>query len=200
MPRQGRGTLLTGVRPFPLTALRHPTVATLLDDHRALLGDLLDGLGSPLHVVLPEVFEENIARLRQAFAETGADVDILFAKKANKAGCFVSSAAALGAGIDAASSAELVKALAGECRDTGSASPARRRTTHCTPSPSGTTAWSQSIRSANSTGWPRPRGSRTGGSGCCCERGRAVNRAAGSGWPPPSGTRPSDCAWSSPTT
>ncbi|QWF77889.1 alanine racemase [Amycolatopsis sp. CA-230715] len=113
MPRQGRGTLLTGVRPFPLTALRHPTVATLLDDHRALLGDLLDGLGSPLHVVLPEVFEENIARLRQAFAETGADVDILFAKKANKAGCFVSSAAALGAGIDAASSAELVKALAG---------------------------------------------------------------------------------------
>lgn len=113
MPRQGRGTPLTGVQPFPLTALRHPTVTTLLDDHRALLADLLDGLGSPLHVVLPEVFEENIVSLRQAFAETDADVDILFAKKANKAGCYVRSAAALGAGVDVASSSELVKALAG---------------------------------------------------------------------------------------
>ncbi|MDG4764928.1 alanine racemase [Solwaraspora sp. WMMD406] len=88
-------------------------MATLLDDHRALLVDLLDGLGSPLHVVLPEVFEENVAALRQAFAETGAEVDILFAKKANKADCFVRSAAVLGVGIDAASTAELVKALAG---------------------------------------------------------------------------------------
>ena len=78
-----------------------------------LLAELLDGLGSPLHVVLPEVFEENITALRQAFVESGADVDILFAKKANKADCFVRSAAALGAGIDAASTAELVKALAG---------------------------------------------------------------------------------------
>ncbi|MFD9960083.1 alanine racemase [Amycolatopsis sp. NPDC058986] len=113
MPRQGQGSLLTGVQPFPLTALRHPAVTTLLEDHRALLADLLDGLGSPLHVVLPEVFEENVTGLRQAFIESGADVDILFAKKANKADCYVSSAAALGAGIDVASSAELVKALAG---------------------------------------------------------------------------------------
>ncbi|EMD28637.1 alanine racemase [Amycolatopsis azurea] len=113
MPRQGQGTLLAGVRPFPLTALRHPAVTTLLNEHRGLLADLLNGLGSPLHVVLPEVFEENITGLRQAFAETGADVDILFAKKANKADCFVRSAAALGVGVDAASSAELVKALGG---------------------------------------------------------------------------------------
>ncbi|WP_409496747.1 alanine racemase [Amycolatopsis sp. cmx-11-12] len=113
MPRQGQGTLLTGVRPFPLTALRHPTVTTLLDDHWALLADLMDGLGSPLHVVLPEVFEENVTGLRQAFADAGAEVDILFAKKANKADCYVSSGAALGVGIDAASSSELVKALAG---------------------------------------------------------------------------------------
>ncbi|MFY1632258.1 alanine racemase [Solwaraspora sp. WMMB335] len=105
--------MLTGVHPFPLTALRHPAVATLLDEHRDLLAELLDGLGSPLHVVLPEVFEENVTALRQAFAETGADVDILFAKKANKADCYVRSAAALGVGIDAASTSELVKALAG---------------------------------------------------------------------------------------
>ncbi|QES52117.1 amino acid decarboxylase [Streptomyces venezuelae] len=104
---------MAGVRPFALTALRHPKVSTLLADHRVLLADLLDGLGSPLHVVLPEVFEENVARLRQAFAESGATADILFAKKANKAGCYVRSAAALGIGVDVASAPELVKALAG---------------------------------------------------------------------------------------
>ncbi|MFJ3927042.1 alanine racemase [Streptomyces sp. NPDC090022] len=101
------------LRPFALTALRHPTVSTLLADHRALLADLLDGLGSPLHIVLPEIFEENVAELRRAFAEAGADADILFAKKANKAGCYVTSAAALGLGVDVASVPELVKALAG---------------------------------------------------------------------------------------
>ncbi|MGQ0775600.1 MAG: hypothetical protein ACT4NY_14470 [Pseudonocardiales bacterium] len=87
--RHERGVRVLGVRPFALTALRHPTVSTLLDDHRALLADLLDGLGSPLHVVLPEIFEENVAGLRQAFAEAGADADILFAKKVNKADCYV---------------------------------------------------------------------------------------------------------------
>ncbi|WP_051716255.1 alanine racemase [Streptomyces bikiniensis] len=102
-----------GVRPFALTALRHPAVSKLLADHRALLGDLLDGLGSPLHAVLPEVFEENVGELRRVFAETGVTADILFAKKANKADCFVTSAAALGVGVDVASAPELVKALAG---------------------------------------------------------------------------------------
>ncbi|MCZ7456419.1 alanine racemase [Streptomyces sp. WMMC940] len=102
-----------GVRPFALTALRHPMVSSLLTDHRALLADLLDGLGSPLHIVLPEIFEENVVGLRRAFAEAGATADILFAKKANKADCYVRSAAALGVGIDAASTPELVKALAG---------------------------------------------------------------------------------------
>ncbi|WP_030222059.1 alanine racemase [Streptomyces bikiniensis] len=113
MSRQRSERTRAGVRPFALPALRHPTVSTLLADHRTLLADLLDGLGSPLHVVLPEVFEENAGRLRQAFAEAGADADILFAKKANKADCYVTSAAALGVGVDVASAPELVKALAG---------------------------------------------------------------------------------------
>ncbi|MFF0549412.1 alanine racemase [Streptomyces sp. NPDC004311] len=101
------------VRPFALPALRHPAVSALLADHRALLAELLDGLGSPLHVVLPEVFEENVARLRRAFAGAGVTADVLFAKKANKADCYVRSAAALGIGVDVASAPELVGALAG---------------------------------------------------------------------------------------
>ncbi|MFF0483602.1 amino acid decarboxylase [Streptomyces sp. NPDC004435] len=111
--RQRTERTTAGTRPFALPALRHPTVSRLLEDHRALLADLLDGLGSPLHVVLPEVFEENVGRLGRAFAGAGADVDILFAKKANKADCYVRSAAALGVGVDVASTPELVKALAG---------------------------------------------------------------------------------------
>lgn len=108
-----RGTSSTETQPFTLAALRHPWVTTLLRDHRALLTELVDGLGSPLHIVLPEIFEENITGLRRAFAEAGADADIFFAKKANKADCYVRSAAALGAGVDAASTPELVKTLAG---------------------------------------------------------------------------------------
>ncbi|MFF8828587.1 alanine racemase [Streptomyces sp. NPDC015131] len=107
------GLSTAGVRPFALPALRHPTVSTLLADHRTLLSDLLDGLGSPLHIVLPEIFEENVTGLRQAFAEAGATADLLYAKKANKADCYIRSAAALGIGVDAASTPELVKSLAG---------------------------------------------------------------------------------------
>ncbi len=100
-------------RTIVLAALQHPRVAALLCDHRDLLTDLVDGLGSPLHIVLPEIFEENLARLRQIFTDAGVDADILFAKKANKADCFVRAAAAAGAGVDVASTPELVKALAG---------------------------------------------------------------------------------------
>ncbi|WP_229784254.1 alanine racemase [Pilimelia anulata] len=88
-------------------------MAALLDHERALLASLLDGLGSPLHVVLPGIFEENVAALRATLLDVGAAADILFAKKANKAGCFAESAARLGVGIDVASAPELVKALAG---------------------------------------------------------------------------------------
>jgi diaminopimelate decarboxylase len=104
---------VTKTIPFALTALRHPAVSALLDKERALLDSLLAGLGSPLHVVLPEIFEENVAALREAFAEVRVEADILFAKKANKADCYVRSAAGLGIGIDVASTPELVKALAG---------------------------------------------------------------------------------------
>ncbi|MEV4281741.1 alanine racemase [Actinoplanes xinjiangensis] len=88
-------------------------MSALLDRHSVLLESLLEGLGSPLHVVLPEVFEQNVLALRDAFAAAGADADILFAKKANKANCYMRAAAELGIGVDVASAAELVNALAG---------------------------------------------------------------------------------------
>ncbi|GGK20311.1 hypothetical protein GCM10010124_11170 [Pilimelia terevasa] len=99
--------------PFALTALQHPAVSALLDAERALLESLVDGLGSPLHVVLPEIFEENVAALQATLHDVGVDADILFAKKANKADCYARSAASLGIGIDVASAPELIRALSG---------------------------------------------------------------------------------------
>jgi diaminopimelate decarboxylase len=99
--------------PFVLEGLRHPAVSALLDRESALLESLVDGLGPPLHVVLPEVFEQNVVALRDAFAQSGAAVDLLFAKKANKADCFVRSAARLGIGVDVAGPHELISALSG---------------------------------------------------------------------------------------
>jgi diaminopimelate decarboxylase len=98
---------------FPLPALQHPTVSFLINERATILAELTDGLGSPLHFVLPRIFEENVSRMTREFADLGIDARILFAKKANKADCLVRSAARLGIGIDVASAPELAKALAG---------------------------------------------------------------------------------------
>ena len=97
--------------PFTLTAHRHALVDELLSNHPQLLHELRYGLGSPLHVVLPQVFRENVVRLQNVFLDLGVEGSILYAKKANKANCFVKESANLGIGIDVASEAELSKAL-----------------------------------------------------------------------------------------
>lgn len=96
----------------PLPALRHAMVNAMLGAHVDLLRTLVDGLGSPLHLVFPQVFEENAQRFRAAFAQANIPAQILFAKKANKADCLARRCSSLGVGIDVASSGELAKALA----------------------------------------------------------------------------------------
>ncbi|TLM78133.1 alanine racemase [Microbulbifer harenosus] len=99
-------------RPFPLSARQHPAVAALLRKHPCFLSRLADGLGSPLHVLLPQVFAENVRCMREVFREHGLENQILYAKKANKADCFVHTAAQLGIGVDVASSGEFARTLA----------------------------------------------------------------------------------------
>lgn len=98
--------------PFRLMAHRHAFVASLLDSHVHFLEELISGLGSPLHVVLPQVFVENVGRLQQVFEGYGLPGKILYAKKSNKADCFVRACAMQDIGVDVASSGELAKALA----------------------------------------------------------------------------------------
>lgn len=100
------------VTPFTLTAHQHPQVRALLHAHADTLAELTEGLGSPLHIVLPQVFADNARQLQAVFTEWGLDNTLLFAKKANKAPCFAKACATLGLGVDVASSAELAKTLA----------------------------------------------------------------------------------------
>lgn len=100
----------SGLSPV-LPALKHRFVQRLLANHLPLLRELADGLGSPLHLMLPKVFEENAAAFNERLRAAGVDGLVLYAKKANKARCLVERCAPLGLGVDAASVEELTQAL-----------------------------------------------------------------------------------------
>jgi diaminopimelate decarboxylase len=99
--------------PGGLPSLRHPWVEQLLNAHAPTLHELVEGLGSPLHLVFPAILGANIKSFQQAFTEAQVPGSVLFAKKANKAESFVRACSEHGIGIDVASVAELEKALAG---------------------------------------------------------------------------------------
>lgn len=104
------------VKPQPgtgLPGLRHPWVDRLLSEHLPTLESLVEGLGSPLHLVFPTVFAANVQAFQEAFTQARVAGELLFAKKANKAGSFVTACAENHIGVDVASAAELEKALSG---------------------------------------------------------------------------------------
>jgi len=112
MDRPNQKAMTASVLSLPqLPALRHPLTAHLLEKHRGLLSELSKGLGSTLHVLLPEVFDDTARQFRQALDDAGVDGFVLFAKKANKGRSFVERCPALGIGIDAASLQEAEQAL-----------------------------------------------------------------------------------------
>lgn len=94
-----------------------PLTARLEDWHRALMGDagrvadLLAAHGSPVNVLNPAPMGRNAAELRAAARACGLPVRIMFARKANRALCFVDEARRLGLGVDVASERELGQTL-----------------------------------------------------------------------------------------
>ncbi len=94
-----------------LVARQHSLIQQIFREHERELLQLLRGLGSPLHVVLPQVFAENICRFKQVLSDAGIQSRILFAKKSNKAACFVQACLHHQIGIDVASLGELTQAL-----------------------------------------------------------------------------------------
>jgi len=97
---------------FSLTAHQNNLVASILNDYFGKLRELVYGLGSPLHIVLPQVFCGNIRNFKNAFYENKISGMVLYAKKANKADCFARSCADSAIGVDVASKEELAKTLA----------------------------------------------------------------------------------------
>ncbi|HEV7808886.1 MAG TPA: hypothetical protein VGO80_23990 [Solirubrobacteraceae bacterium] len=84
----------------------------VLGDEPALLHELAAGIGGPYHLLFPERFDAAAARFGAVLAEAGVDGRVYFAKKANKAACWVRRCAELDVGVDVASLGELRGALA----------------------------------------------------------------------------------------
>jgi diaminopimelate decarboxylase len=95
----------------PLTARLESWQENLLADAERLSA-LVEAFGSPLNLHHLEPFDRNVGALLDVARARDVELEILFARKANKALAYVERARILGIGIDTASEAELEQALA----------------------------------------------------------------------------------------
>ncbi|GGK76034.1 alanine racemase [Mangrovihabitans endophyticus] len=84
---------------------------TALLTEKALLTTVVDALGSPLGVVLPQRLADNVAAFRAVYSRHHLTGQIFYAHKANRSNALVRELAATDAGVDVASLAELQHAL-----------------------------------------------------------------------------------------
>jgi diaminopimelate decarboxylase len=94
----------------PLTARLEPWAVDLLSDRRRCR-ELVDTYGSPVNVLRTAPMVRNMAELRDAGADAGVDTRVFYARKANKALCFVDTAVRAGHGVDVAGERELRQVL-----------------------------------------------------------------------------------------
>lgn len=96
--------------PLFLDPKLEPPLTSLLTSDRFLHG-LVDGLGSPLNVVVPERIAENVSRFRSVYRHHHLEGEISFAHKANRSSALVRRLATTEATMDVASLDELRHAL-----------------------------------------------------------------------------------------
>ncbi|MGW4354956.1 decarboxylase [Nocardia sp. NPDC004582] len=101
---------MTAAAPPGLPAKMHALVSEFLATPGAV-EDAVAEFGSPAHLVFPQVFAQNLERLRAVLAARAAGFRICYAHKVNQSRAFVATAHAAGVGIDVASEAELRGAL-----------------------------------------------------------------------------------------
>lgn len=94
----------------PLTARLEPWAVSLLSDG-GRCRSLVEDHGSPVNVLRTVPMVRNMAELRDAGANAGVDTRVFYARKANKALCFVDTAVQAGHGVDVASERELQQVL-----------------------------------------------------------------------------------------
>jgi len=80
-------------------------------EQEELLQQLLHGLGSPLNIILPEMFERNINQFRDVFKKHKVNGSIYYAHKANKSSALVAEAKKQDIQLDVASIKELEDGL-----------------------------------------------------------------------------------------
>ncbi len=93
-----------------LTPKKNQVVDELLENQN-LIEELADGFGSPLNIMLPECFKQNIEAFREVYRDHGIEGKIFFAHKANKSKSLIAQGYEEGIGIDVASENELKNAL-----------------------------------------------------------------------------------------
>ena len=93
-----------------LPPLIHPLVRSFLA-REDVVADVLSRYGSPLHVVFPDIFAENVASFRQVLDGRGLEYRICYAHKANQSRALARAALDEGISIDVASPGELASAL-----------------------------------------------------------------------------------------
>ena len=81
----------------------------------ALLRSWVERHGSPSNLHHPAPFVRNVRALQQIASDRAVDLEVLFARKADKALLYVDTARDLGIGVDTASAVELTEALAHGC-------------------------------------------------------------------------------------
>ncbi|MEE1768132.1 Y4yA family PLP-dependent enzyme [Streptomyces sp. JV185] len=97
--------------PLFLDPKLEPPLTSLLASSR-FLHSLVDGLGSPLNVVVPDRIAENVSRFRSVYRRHHLEGEISFAHKANRSSALVRRLATTDAAMDVASLDELQHALA----------------------------------------------------------------------------------------
>ncbi|NEE41058.1 Y4yA family PLP-dependent enzyme [Streptomyces sp. SID7982] len=96
--------------PLYLDPKLEPPLTSLLAS--PVLHGLVDGLGSPLNVVVPDRIADNVARFQSVYRRHHLNGKIYFAHKANRSTALARRLTTTGAGMDVASLNELQHALA----------------------------------------------------------------------------------------
>ncbi|MFD5744745.1 alanine racemase [Streptomyces massasporeus] len=97
-------------RPLYLEPRLEPRLRSLVAAH-GTLHSIVDALGSPLHVVVPDQIAENLERFRSVYRAHHLSGQVFYAHKANRSSALLRRLAATDAGVDVASLGELQHAL-----------------------------------------------------------------------------------------
>ncbi|MFD4367292.1 Y4yA family PLP-dependent enzyme [Rhodococcus sp. NPDC058521] len=96
--------------PVPLTPRMSDLVGDLTSES-TLIASLVDALGSPLNLILPQQIRRNVDEFARTMAVHGLEGSVYYAHKANRSSALVRELADTDARIDVASLAELQHAL-----------------------------------------------------------------------------------------